>query len=138
MTCASLTWMALGVFFGQVLLLRYKINSFVPDKSLLLGDFGGGRINPISHADHKVVNHYSKGESVDLQKSVFNIPSKTNVTEVENTLELTRHFGKNKPQSSKQTKGKNHILDSEFSRITTYGKQRHKVLIMVLSRKKKL
>ena len=78
--------MALGVFFGQVLLLRYKINSFVPDKSLLLGDFGGGRINPISHADHKVVNHYSKGESVDLQKSVFNIPSKTNVTEVENTV----------------------------------------------------
>ena len=72
MTCASLTWMALGVFFGQVLLLRYKINSFVPDKSLMLGDFGGGRINPISHADHKIVNHYSKGTKL-IFKNLFSM-----------------------------------------------------------------
>ena len=145
MTCASLTWMALGVFFGQVLLLRYKINSFVPDKSLLLGDFGGGRINPISHADHKVVNHYSKGESVDLQKSVFNIPSKTNVTEVENTVgpgssdDTLDNYVKHKVVPSKgRDKKPTFFLHSEFSRIETYGKQRHKVLIMVLSRREKI
>ena len=142
MTCASLTWMALGVFFGQVLLLRYKINSFVPDKSLMLGDFGVMRINPISHAGHKIVNHYSKDKSVDLQNAVFNVPSKTNVTEAENTLELTRHFGKNVNhkvvRSKRRDKKPTSFLHSEFSRITTYGKQRHKVLIMVLSRREKI
>ena len=144
MTCVSLTWMALGVFFGQVLLLRYKINSFVLDKNLLLRELGGARVNPISHAGQKIVNHRSEGQNVNLKISTFNIRSKTNVTEAENTAQQsssdnTLNYVKHAVVPSKQREKKpTSYLHSEFRRVKPYGKQRHKVLIMVLSRREKI